>query len=64
MTAAKTHTSPLELVGRRIVLRTLSDLDYDAWYEVRTRCRDWLVPWEPRSRTCCSVTPSLAAGYL
>lgn len=50
MSAAKTHTSPLELVGRRIVLRTLSDLDYDAWYEVRARCREWLVPWEPRSR--------------
>jgi len=22
--------------------------DYEAWIEVRERCRDWLVPWEPR----------------
>ena len=22
--------------------------DYDQWIEVRNRCRDWLVPWEPR----------------
>ena len=39
---------PLELKGRRVVLRTLSEHDYDAWYAVRQRCRDWLVPWEPR----------------
>ncbi len=25
------------------------DQDYDGWYEVRTRCRDWLLKWEPRS---------------
>jgi ribosomal-protein-alanine N-acetyltransferase len=23
--------------------------DYEAWHEVRVRCRDWLVPWEPRT---------------
>jgi [ribosomal protein S5]-alanine N-acetyltransferase len=40
--------APLELSGRRIVLRTLSDSDYDAWFDVRRRCRDWLIPWEPR----------------
>lgn len=40
--------SPLELVGQRVVLRTLVETDYDAWQEVRRRCRDWLVPWEPR----------------
>ena len=22
--------------------------DYDRWIEVRERCREWLVPWEPR----------------
>lgn len=38
----------LVLVGRRVTLRTLTEGDYDAWYEVRSRCRDWLVPWEPR----------------
>ncbi|MHB8330280.1 MAG: GNAT family N-acetyltransferase, partial [Acidimicrobiales bacterium] len=29
-------------------LRTLTETDYDDWLAVRTRCRDWLVPWEPR----------------
>jgi ribosomal-protein-alanine N-acetyltransferase len=37
-----------ELVGRRVVLRALSSEDFPAWKEVRTRCRDWLVRWEPR----------------
>jgi [ribosomal protein S5]-alanine N-acetyltransferase len=50
MTASRTHIAPLELVGRRIVLRTLSELDYEGWYEVRSRCRDWLIPWEPRPK--------------
>jgi len=51
VTAARTsQVTPLELVGRRISLRTLVDADYDGWYEVRTRCRDWLVPWEPRPK--------------
>ncbi len=37
-----------ELVGRRVRLRPLREDDYEAWHEVRTRCRDWLLPWEPR----------------
>ncbi|MDA8313450.1 MAG: GNAT family protein [Actinomycetota bacterium] len=41
---------PLELTGRRVLLRTLSEADYDDWREVRSRCRDWLVPWEPRPK--------------
>jgi [ribosomal protein S5]-alanine N-acetyltransferase len=41
--------SPINLHGRRVVLRTLSEVDYDGWYEVRRRCHDWLVKWEPRS---------------
>ncbi len=45
-----THHAPLELPGRRMSLRTLTDRDYEGWFEVRTRCRDWLVPWEPRPR--------------
>jgi len=48
--ARATQVPPLELVGRRITLRTLVEADYPAWYEVRTRCRDWLVPWEPRPK--------------
>ncbi len=39
---------PVVLHGRRVVMRTLSENDFDGWSEVRTRCRDWLVPWEPR----------------
>jgi ribosomal-protein-alanine N-acetyltransferase len=39
---------PVVLRGRRVVLRTLTENDFDGWSEVRTRCHDWLVPWEPR----------------
>jgi len=41
--------SPISLHGRRVVLRTMNEHDYAGWYEVRTRCRDWLLKWEPRS---------------
>ncbi len=41
--------SPISLHGRRVVLRTLGESDYEAWYEVRGRCADWLLKWEPRS---------------
>jgi ribosomal-protein-alanine N-acetyltransferase len=40
----------LELAGRRVRLATLVESDYPAWFDVRVRCRDWLVPWEPRSK--------------
>ncbi len=36
--------------GARIRLATLIESDYEAWLAVRTRCRSWLVPWEPRSK--------------
>jgi ribosomal-protein-alanine N-acetyltransferase len=42
--------APLELTGRRVLLRTLTEADYEDWHEVRSRCRDWLLPWEPRPR--------------
>lgn len=48
--ARTAHAAPLELAGHRVTLRTLVEADYPAWYEVRSRCRDWLVPWEPRPR--------------
>jgi [ribosomal protein S5]-alanine N-acetyltransferase len=48
MSPRGTRASPLELTGRRIRLRTLAEGDYASWYEVRARCRSWLVPWEPR----------------
>ncbi|HUZ10103.1 MAG TPA: GNAT family protein [Acidimicrobiales bacterium] len=50
MTASRVHPSPLQLTGRRVVLRTLNDADYPEWFEVRSRCRDWLIPWEPRPK--------------
>ena len=40
---------PLELRGRRVLLRPLVPDDFEAWREVRRRCRDWLTRWEPRS---------------
>jgi len=46
--ARAAHVEPLELVGRRLSLLTLVEIDRAAWFEVRARCRDWLVPWEPR----------------
>jgi ribosomal-protein-alanine N-acetyltransferase len=36
------------LVGHRVLLRPLHADDWDAWREVRRRCRDWLEVWEPR----------------
>lgn len=47
-TGKSSQTAPLELVGRRITLRTLRESDYEPWHEIRVRCHDWLVPWEPR----------------
>ena len=46
--ARTTAPTPLQLVGQRITLRTLVESDYGAWHDVRRRCREWLVPWEPR----------------
>jgi [ribosomal protein S5]-alanine N-acetyltransferase len=43
-----TTYAPLVLHGRRLVLRTLTEHDYEGWAEVRTRCRSWLQRWEPR----------------
>ena len=39
----------LYLHGRRVLLRPLREGDYGSWVEVRRRCREWLVKWEPRS---------------
>jgi ribosomal-protein-alanine N-acetyltransferase len=41
--------TPISLHGRRVVLRTMSENDYEGWLEVRKRCHDWLLKWEPRS---------------
>lgn len=38
---------PLELFGRRLVLRPLEANDFDQWTEVRVRAASWLRKWEP-----------------
>lgn len=35
------------LHGPRVMLRPLEADDYQAWRDVRVRCRDYLEPWEP-----------------
>lgn len=51
MSAARAvRHAPLQLRGRRVVLRSLSEDDFPAWREVRTRCADWLLRWEPRPK--------------
>jgi ribosomal-protein-alanine N-acetyltransferase len=41
------RSSPLALRGRRVTLRPLVPDDFAAWRDVRVRCADWLVKWEP-----------------
>ena len=51
MSAARAvRHAPLELRGRRVLLRSLTEDDFPAWREVRTRCADWLLRWEPRPK--------------
>jgi len=45
---SRRRAEDLELVGPRVVLRPLRTDDWDAWRDVRIRCRDWLEEWEPR----------------
>ncbi|MEZ5321893.1 MAG: GNAT family protein [Microthrixaceae bacterium] len=37
----------MTLIGRRVVLRPIAPSDYPQWYEVRARCAEWLLKWEP-----------------
>ncbi|MGC8498201.1 MAG: GNAT family N-acetyltransferase [Acidimicrobiales bacterium] len=46
---SRATNSTMTLYGSRVMLRPLSEADWEAWHEVRVRCRDWLVKWEPRS---------------
>jgi ribosomal-protein-alanine N-acetyltransferase len=41
------RTLPLELAGRRVLLRPLVSSDFEEWREVRRRCGEWLTKWEP-----------------
>jgi [ribosomal protein S5]-alanine N-acetyltransferase len=43
-----TRAMPMELHGRRVMLRPLTANDFEEWQEVRRRSRDWLTKWEPR----------------
>jgi ribosomal-protein-alanine N-acetyltransferase len=52
----------LELPGWRIRLATLVEGDYELWFAVRTRCRQWLIPWEPRSKGA-PVAPEDRASF-
>ena len=36
------------LFGKRVMLRPLVLSDFSAWREVRLRCADWLLKWEPQ----------------
>ncbi len=51
VSAARTvRHAPLELRGKRVLLRSLTEDDFSSWHEVRTRCADWLLRWEPRPK--------------
>lgn len=41
------RTGGLELAGKRVLLRPLGVADFEEWREVRRRCADWLLKWEP-----------------
>lgn len=51
----------LELPGWRVRLATMVESDYEVWLAVRTRCRDWLIPWEPRSKGAPLAPEDLAS---
>lgn len=38
----------IRLFGKRVILRPLVASDFGEWSEVRQRCRDWLLKWEPQ----------------
>ena len=46
-TAMARRNDALEMVGRRVLLRSLRAEDWDAWREIRERGRQWLEVWEP-----------------
>jgi ribosomal-protein-alanine N-acetyltransferase len=47
-----------DIVGGRVLLRPLRVDDWDAWREVRLRCREWLERWEPLAEPG-SIDPAL-----
>ncbi|MFN8016012.1 MAG: GNAT family protein [Acidimicrobiia bacterium] len=51
------------LTGERVILRPLESGDYESYKEVRERCNDWLVPWEPTVDGVPSDTHSTYENY-
>jgi ribosomal-protein-alanine N-acetyltransferase len=45
---SKEFQHDLVLKSKRLVLRPMELSDFEAWREIRIRCHDWLVKWEPR----------------
>ncbi len=39
----------------------MRESDYEPWHEIRVRCRDWLVPWEPRPAGAPSASEDRAS---
>jgi ribosomal-protein-alanine N-acetyltransferase len=42
------RSSGVNLTGRRVTLRPLLAEDFEAYSDVRQRCADWLLQWEPK----------------
>ncbi len=50
---------PVELAGWRVRLGTLAEADHPAWFEIRRRYDQWLVPSErPSGEGCAFDAPS------
>ena len=45
--SASAASAATVLRGRRVVLRALELSDFEGWRDVRRRCADWLLKWEP-----------------
>ena len=58
---AATPQAPTRLYGRRIMLRPLTESDFDAYGEVRRRNGDWLTSWEPSRPAGTSEAMRLSA---
>ena len=41
------YGAPVELRGKRVLLRALTGADWGEWCDVRDRNVEWLTPWEP-----------------
>lgn len=56
-----------KIVGKNIFLRPLVFSDYEKYFEVKTRCHDWLSKWEPTFNGIFQdsvSTPALFAGRV